>query len=100
MTVALFAVIVAWGFGVNASLHAGVPGTGAVPQQYAPPSIVTVNPDLGLPNAVQLCAQISPSQGTITIESVSGTILSTGRCCRVPIHRINHTLVIWGVFRQ
>jgi hypothetical protein len=80
LIVALCASVTVWGFGLNASLESGVPGTAPVPPLHGPPRIVTVNPDLGLPYIAKLCAEISPSPKTITIESVGGTILSTSPC--------------------
>ncbi|HEX4442129.1 MAG TPA: hypothetical protein VHZ81_01030 [Galbitalea sp.] len=80
LIVALSAAIVVWGLGLSRSLRAGTPESAPPTSESGRPRIITVNPDVGLPSIAKLCTEIAPTPTTITIESVSGTILSTNPC--------------------
>jgi hypothetical protein len=80
LTVALCAAIAVWGVEIGAPLGSGINATAPASQPNDVPRIVTVNPDLGLPDVASLCAEIAPKAKNITIESVAGQIISTDHC--------------------
>jgi hypothetical protein len=78
--VALCGSFVVWGSRIDTALHAGTAIVAPAPVATALPSIVTVNDGVAASLPANLCVQLSPQVKLITVESVSGVVITTLRC--------------------
>jgi hypothetical protein len=78
--VALCGSFAVWGSRVDSALHSGTAIVAPAPVATALPSIVTVNEGVAASLPANLCVQLSPQVKLITVESVSGVVITTLRC--------------------